>query len=36
MVASKVGCLPVVDANRDLLGIVTEVDLLKLLSTLLT
>ena len=31
MIVNKFGCLPVVDANRKLLGIITEFDLLKAL-----
>ena len=31
MIVNKFGCLPVVDANRKLIGIVTEFDLLKTL-----
>jgi CBS domain-containing protein len=35
MLRSRVGCLPVVDADRNLVGIVTEYDLLQLACTLL-
>ena len=36
MIVNKFGCLPVVDANRKLLGIVTEIDLLKTLYDIST
>ena len=31
MIVNKYGCLPVVDSNRKLLGIISEIDMLKLL-----
>ena len=31
MIINKFGCLPVVDSNRKLIGIITEIDLLKTL-----
>ena len=31
MIVNKFGCLPVVDNNRKLVGIISEIDLLKLL-----
>lgn len=36
MIVNRFGCLPVVDENRKLLGIVTEIDLLKTLYDMST
>jgi CBS domain-containing membrane protein len=36
MLRGKLGCLPVLDAENDLIGILTEADFVKLSAALLT